>query len=354
MTYRELFNEIMHYGDFDRMPVVHWTGWPETIERWHGEGLPMGTNECQFFNAEPTNDGIPMHMGLFPVFEEEVIEETDAYRIYRQNDGVVCQDWKDRSCIPHFIDFLLKDPSGWDEYKKRLQPDPERLPGNFEGVCEMVNESDKPVAFDTGSMIGWLRNWMGVENLAMATMMHPDFIAETVDTISDLICWGIDQVGGNAKIDVGWGWEDICFKTGPLITPDVFNQCCVPGYRKIADKLREHGCDIYMVDCDGFIDHLIPGWLEGGVNVMFPVEIGTWQADPMVMRKKYGKELRVFGGINKLVLEKGKADIDAEIERRKPLMAEGGFIPLPDHLITPGTPLENMQYYHERIRELRF
>jgi len=30
-------------------------------------------------------------------------------------------------------------------------------------------------------------------------------------------------------------------------------------------------------------------WLEGGVNVMFPLEIGSWQYDPMRLRKKLGE-----------------------------------------------------------------
>ena len=51
---------------------------------------------------------------------------------------------------------------------------------------------------------------------------------------------------------------------------------------------------------------------------------------------------------------KGRPAIDAEIERRIPLMKEGGYIPLPDHLIIPGTPLEDYGYYLDRLRELRF
>lgn len=354
MTNRQLFQAIMHYEDFDRMPVWHWNGWPETIDRWRSEGLPEGVTQHAFFNAEHMFQGIPIDLGLYPLFEEEVLEDTEEYRIFRQNDGVVCQDWKHRSCIPHYIDFLLKDPSGWPEYKKRLQPDPGRLPENLDGVLKMLDEGSDPVALNAMSLVGYLRNWMGVENMAVASMAYPDFFAETVDTISDLVCWAIDQIGGKVRLDIAWGWEDICFKTGPLISPDAFERLCVPGYRKIADKLRSYGCDIYAVDCDGMIDHLIPGWVEGGVNVMFPVEIGTWQADPAAMRKRYGRKLRIIGGIDKLVLERSRADIDAEIERRKPLMAEGGFIPLPDHLITPDTPLENMQYYLEQIRALRF
>ena len=45
MTTRELWQNIMHYGEFDRMPVVHWAGWPETRERWISEGMPADADE---------------------------------------------------------------------------------------------------------------------------------------------------------------------------------------------------------------------------------------------------------------------------------------------------------------------
>ncbi len=354
MNARELFLSIMHYEAFDRMPVFHWTGWPETLARWRSEGFPEGASEQEFFQAAPLCRGIPINLGLYPLFEEEVFEETDDYRIMRQNDGVVAQIYKNKSSIPHYVDFLLKDPSGWPEYKKRLQPDPARIPADFDQQLKSLRAGDAPVAIHTMSFVGFLRNWMGVENMALASMIHPDFFAETVEIIADLVCWAIDLVADKIKIDLGWGWEDICFRTGPLIHPDRFRDLCGPGYRKVADRLRAHGCDLYLVDCDGFIDHLIPHWLDNGVNLMFPVEIGAWGADPLAMRRKYGKELRIFGGIDKLALEKGPAAIDAEIERRMPLMAEGGFVPLPDHLITPDTPLSHVQYYLDRIRALRF
>jgi uroporphyrinogen decarboxylase len=163
----------------------------------------------------------------------------------------------------------------------------------------------------------------------------------------------LDIILPKVKVDLGWGWEDICFRTGPLVSPDIFKECAVPGYKKISSKLRDYGVDLHLIDCDGFIEDLVPHWLEGGVNVMFPVEIGVWNADPAAFRKKYGKELRVLGGINKLEIAKGPAVIDAEIERRLPFMKEGGFIPMPDHLIIPETSLENYKYYLEQIRKIR-
>ena len=354
MSTRELWQNIMHYGEFDRMPVIHWGGWEETRRRWLSEGLPENVSEHEYFGAQPMSAGVNVNVGLFPPFEEEIIEETDEYRIVRQSDGVVCKDWKGRSCIPHYIDFTLKDASGWPEYKKRLQPDPARIPEDIEAKICQAEAAGLPISVSTGSMIGWIRNWMGVENLAYLCYDDRDLLAEMVDTIAELVCWGLDQVLPKVKADMGWGWEDICFRSGPLVSPVIFKECVVPGYRKVADKLLDYGVDLYLVDCDGYIDDLVPLWLEGGVNVMFPVEIGPWKADPYAFRKKYGKELRVFGGIDKLEIAKGPEAIDAEIARRLPLMKEGGFIPLPDHLITPETSLEDYKYYLEQIRKLRF
>ncbi len=363
MNNRELFNAIMHYQDFDRTVVCHWSVWPETYERWKNEGLQEvpgqdhNSTVSKSLEASPIRSDIPIEMGLFPPFEEETIEETCEYRIFRQGDGVIAKHWKNKSCIPHFIDFTLKDPDwekGWAEYKKRLQPDPGRIPKNFDAIIEKAVNSEVPVTVWAGSMVCWLRNWIGVEGLAYFAYDNRDLLREMVDTITDVVLWGLDQVLPKVKIDAGWGWEDICFRTGPLLSPDIFREVATPNYRRIADKLLEHGCDLYVVDCDGYIEPLVPCWIEGGVNVMFPFEIGAWDADPIKLRKKFGKELRIFGGINKLEIARGPVAIDAEIERRIPLMKEGGFVPLPDHGIVPSTSLEDYRYYLKRLGELRF
>jgi len=38
MTYRERFLRAMRYEDFDRVPLIENWAWPETLERWKGEG----------------------------------------------------------------------------------------------------------------------------------------------------------------------------------------------------------------------------------------------------------------------------------------------------------------------------
>jgi len=352
MTYRELFHEIMFYGEFDRMPVCHWTGWTETMERWRGEGLPDG-NIHEFFGSTPHWTGVGANLGLFPAFEQEVIEETDEYRIVRGGDGVVMQDWKNRSCIPHYIDFTLKTGKDWPEFKKRLQPDPDRLHADIDKHLENATNSGLPITVSTASMMGWIRNWMGVENMSVLMYEERDVYIDMVTTLADLTCWSLDQILPKIKVDAGFGWEDICGRNGPLVSPSIFQECVAPGYTKIRNKLEEYGVTLYGIDSDGDIQHLIGLWLDAGVNIQFPIEVGPWKAEGMDYRKKYGKDLRIIGQFDKLTLERTHEEVTAEIDRLRPLMKDGGYIILPDHLITPGVALDDYRWYLDQVREIR-
>ena len=70
------------------------------------------------------------------------------------------------------------------------------------------------------------------------------------------------------------------------------------------------------------------------------------------MRESCGKGLRAVGGMNKNIFALGTAEIDKEIERLRPMIEMGGFIPCPDHRIPPEAKWENVQYYCRRMKEL--
>jgi Uroporphyrinogen decarboxylase (URO-D) len=359
LTHRELWQRIMHYGDFDRMPVVHWRGWDETQRRWEAEGLPPAGNDHAYFSAVPMWSGVGFlnfDTVLLPGLPVEVLEETDEYTITRGRDGVVVRDQKHESAVPHFMDWTFKSAAEWPMFKEWLRPDPARIPKNLDERIGWAESSGNPVCIGAASMMGWLRNWMGVENMVYTMFDDPEAVADFVDTMSDLVCWQIDEVMARMSTtpDLAHGWEDIAGSTGPFVSPDLFDKLIAPGYRKIRAKLEEHDIHIYSIDSDGKVEPLIGNWLAAGVNLQFPLEPGTWGCTPEAMRKKFGKELLIQGGFNKFALEQGRDAIDAEIERHIPLMQEGGFVMMPDHLITPGVPLDDYKYYLDRMRNLRF
>lgn len=189
MNYRNLFQEIMSYGQFDRMPVIHWTGWDETHERWYGEGYPKDCNAHDYFDAIPQMRSIGANLGLFPLFEERILEETEEYRIFSDSSGVICKDWKKQSCIPHFIDFTLKEAKDWPLFKERLQPDPARIPVDIEQKIRDADNSGLPIAIGVASMMGWIRNWMGIENMSYLMFDDLEVYTDMVNTLADLTCW---------------------------------------------------------------------------------------------------------------------------------------------------------------------
>ena len=56
--------------------------------------------------------------------------------------------------------------------------------------------------------------------------------------------------------------------------------------------------------------------------------------------------------MDKRLLAEGPEAIDAELERLKPLIREGGYIPMLDHSATPDIPYRNYCYLLKRLKEI--
>lgn len=67
----------------------------------------------------------------------------------------------------------------------------------------------------------------------------------------------------------------------------------------------------------------------------------TCQEKDRVPDLEFGMDLRLRGGIAKDPLVKGGKAIDKELERIRPLLEQGGYIPHLDHLVPPNVPYRN-------------
>ena len=107
-----------------------------------------------------------------------------------------------------------------------------------------------------------------------------------------------------------------------------------------------------MVDSDGRIDDIIPLWIEGGVNVLAPFEVGAGM-DIVKVRKKYGKDLAIIGGIDKMKVAMGQEAIHEELELKvKPMLKSGGYIPTLDHAVPFEMSLGNYLCYRNELNRL--
>ena len=356
MNDRERFSAAMHYRPVDRCPIRDFGFWDETLLVWKQYGLPQsvggGASTDDFFGMDRAQlcGGI---VDLWPFFEEEVLEDKGDTEIVRDRDGVVLERGKIMGAIPRHLDHLLKDRESWEEYyKPRMRPDDPRRFAT-DGVWgqwleEWTSpERDYPLSIYAGSLYGRQRDWFGLQRISEIIYDDPLLFEEIVETWAEVAIAVIEKVCGECGVrpESANLWEDMCYSGGPLISPRTFEQVLVPRYRRIVDALHRYDIDVIYVDCDGKIDKLIPLWLDAGVNCMFPVEVGTWRADPVAYRKQYGKDLLIMGGFDKRVLARSKRSITEEVERLAPTVEEGGFIPFCDHLVPPDVPLGNYVHY---------
>ena len=382
MTNRQRANAVLHYQDYDRLPVVHFGYWQETLQKWAEQGhITKGQadnwsdgNIIDLELSKKLNFDFNWYSNFFtinslwPAFEPEVVKEfPDGTKHVLNEEGVIVTQKPGATGIPAEIGYTLKDRASWQEhYKHRLEFSQERIDKTLvntdtkmisftEGGREFLQKDDRTFHYGLfcGSLFGEIRNWLGIQNSCFLYVDDPDLFKEIIDTSAELRYQCVKAaLESGAKFDFAHFWEDICFKSGPLISPDIFAKFVGPHYKRITGLLYDYGIDIISVDCDGFIDFLLPIWLENGVNTMFPIEVGTWDASIAPWREIYGRELRGVGGMRKYIFALDKDAVDAEIERLKPLVELGGYLPCPDHRISPDAKWDNVCYYCDKMHEV--
>jgi len=351
--------------------------WPETLENWVRQGVTeqmlnsrFRGDYFQFFHFRELHE---VSTGLIaadidlkghnfrylippvcPPFESRIISEDEHTFTIITASGQKARVFKDNpEKMPTYLEQPVKDRATWEEYKKKLDPGtPGRFPLDWDNYARRMNGKDEPVMLFTGGFFGFLREWMGVEKLLYMFYDDPVLVEDMMEHVCYMELECVKRVLKDIRVDFVYFWEDMAFKTGPLISPAMFRKYMVPRYKRVTDLLRANGVDVIVVDSDGNIDQLIPLWLEGGVNGFWPLECAAGM-DAVALRKKYGKDVILFGNIDKRELMKDEAAVRKEVISKVPfLLGQGGYFPTVDHGVPPDVPFENFVYYINTLREV--
>ena len=357
LTALERFKKICSFERADDPFFWSVDSWYEAFERWVEEGMPVKNLDnkqelnVHLIGMQDQNEGIlprgaiggmgkcnnpPWVVAIDPIFELKRLEETDTHVVERDYDGTIVERKKfEDASIPRYLDYPVKDKKTWDEYKKRLDPfSPGRWPEGWEIMTndkmqfplkkelegKQYKYRDFPVGMNLMSLYGNPRNYMGVENISFAIFDDIKLVEEMIDWQAYLAYEMAKKVfDAGVTLEWVWIWEDMCFNKGPLVSPKFVKEFMVPRYRKVVDLLRNNGVDALILDCDGNIDELLPIWVDCGINATYPLEC-TSGMDARNVRKKFGKDLIIFGNIDKMALAKGKKEIDEEVKKTKALL----------------------------------
>ncbi len=356
MTDLERFYACMNYQLVDHAPFWGWFAWQETIECWKKEGY-----DPEKVNLHVSADIRQQYSQWFfpnPPFEKKTIAEDEEHILFINEEGILMREMKanPRSSMPQFVKFPIESREEFRRFwKERMVPDlTQRISPDWKKQLQTIRAKPYPLIINAdrwGGFFGPLRNLVGVERLCTLFCDDPAFIEEMMDRIAEFIIAMMDQILDIVTIDAFFFWEDMAYKTGPLISPHMARRYMLPRYQRVVEFLVGRNVPFIGLDSDGHIDPLIPVWLDAGINTLYPFEVQAGM-DVLAVRKKYGKTLRIWGGVDKRALIQGPATIDAELARVKPLIEEGGYIPHADHGIPPNISLANYIYYMRRLKEV--
>ena len=363
MNIRNRYIASVLHEKVDCIPFFPGRARKSTIENWYKQGLPEEEEwfsyicrklgiETEWLYAEISSD---INFKMIPEFEEKVIECTERTLIVQDWKGNICEisNQYNVSYLRNPIDFVtrkwIKCPveswEDWEQMKNRYNPDdPKRLPDDFEERCRYLREQDRVVSIFFAGPFMQIREWMGFEGLCMAFLDQPELVRDMIGFFCNFISCMLEKVLKTLKPDYVHISEDMAYKGKSMISPDMAREFFLPTWRQWGEIAHDSGCPIYDIDSDGFIEELVLIWIEAGFDITDPVEIAAGN-DLIRLKVKFGKSIAYLGGVDKREMAKGGKAIKLELDRLKPVIESGGFIPSCDHGIPSDVSWPCMEEY---------
>lgn len=357
----ERFNACMEYRSCDRRPNHELGAWPQTRTRWRNEN-PDAVKDFtwSWFYREDAigldqRDYIPMNLGFIPPFNAEVLESTPKYEIVRNGKGIVTKALKEgtdsggRMCMDQYLAFPVEKPEDFPAIKKRLVAAiSERYPANLAERIDAWNTRDYPLVFGQNCAANgfyWrAREFMGTENLSYAWYDYPKLMHEMMEFFADFVIETSRPILEKIQVEYFTLNEDMSMKSGPLLSPDTYRKFISPHLKRMVDFFRSYGTRYFAVDTDGDTTPLISLMMDAGVDTLWPLERAS-DVNPVDLRKRFGKSLRLWGGVDKREIARGPDAIRKHLRQLIPLVEEGGYIPTVDHTVPPDVSWDNFRYY---------
>jgi len=330
----------------------------QTVQRWLGEGM---TDEHQWFHdagfeGEPGKqfgNRAPVNAFVCPEFEREVLHDDGRIQTVRNQWGATVRVPSDGSVMAIPFEFAVKDERTWEAMKERLQPDTDgRFADRWEQAKPELEQSELPLTVGglPCGFFGGPRELFGIEGWLTCFYDNPRLAHDVLDTLCELWCELFSRVAAEVRVDLMFIWEDMCYRNGPLISPALFREFMLPRYKRLTTTLRKAGIPLMLVDTDGNSSELHPLFIEGGADIVIPLEVQAGM-DAQEERRKH-PTFGLVGGVEKTTPSKSAEAMDAELAKVRALLQAGRYLPTSDHGVPPTVSYSEYVGFYRRLGEV--
>jgi len=321
MNSRERFRETMAYGKPDRVPYFEEGIRDEVLSRWRTQGLAPGADLSRMFPSDR---------------REELLVDLEP--------------------LPRPRKWPTASPE-LDAHRRRLDPDdPRRLPERWAESLRLWRERDHMLMLRVhrGFFLSMgVADWSRFGEVIRLLVTDPPFVRAAMAIQADFASRLADRVLREVEIDAAVFTEPIGGNDRPLVSPRMYEDFVLASYEPVLAVLRRHRVETIVFRTFANSRLLIPSVLKAGFNCLWACEVNIDAMDYRDIRREFGRDLRLIGGIDLDALRRGKEAIRREIEEKvPPLLAEGGYVPLADGRVREDVPFENYVYYRQLLEQV--
>ena len=319
MTSRERFLKIMRFAQPDRVPYFEEGIRDEVIRIWRKQGL-CGRRELE---------------NRFPSDRWERLKPDLAPRPGLKRWPAAAGDLESfrRHLDPH---DRKRFPGPWKKHALNRQPRDHVL---------MLHVHR---GFFLSMGVG---DWRRFHEVMTLLVDQPDLVREMMAIQGRFAAALVGEVLGDVTVDAAVFSEPIGGNDGPLMSPKMYEDVVLKSYRPVLDVLQRNRVETVIFQTFANARVLLPGILKWGFNGLWACEVNIGAMDYRSIRREFGRDLRLMGGIDLDALRRGKADIRKEIQTKiPPLLDQGGYIPLADGRVREDVSFENYCYYRELLK----
>jgi hypothetical protein len=321
MNSRERFRETMRYGKPDRVPYFEEGIRDEVLRAWQKQGLPPDADLSRMFPSD---------------HREEIIVELEP----------------------------MPTPRVWptskpelEAFQQSLDPhDSRRLPARWAKCVRAWQTRDHVLMLRVhrGFFLSMgVHGWQRFTEVVRLVIEDPQFVRAFMTMQGEFAAELAERVLREVHIDAAVFTEPIGGSDRPLISPQMYEQFVLTSYAPVFDVLGRYGVETIVFRTFANSRMLIPSILKYGFNCLWACEVNIDAMDYRDLRREFGRDLRLIGGIDLDALRHDKEAIRREVEEKvPPLVADGGYVPLADGRVREDVPFENYVYYRQLLEKV--
>jgi len=106
----------------------------------------------------------------------------------------------------------------------------------------------------------------------------------------------VHQAVGDRCFAWGIAADDSGTQRGEFISPDLWAEMIKPHYRRLCDWIHAHTGWKTFFHCCGSVYHLIPHFIEAGIDILNPVQTSAANMEPTRLKREFGGRIVFWGG----------------------------------------------------------